>query len=66
MEIENQPDTNPAHAVVGVQLRFMHRQDGGDSLDFQNHLPRDDNIGLEPPRRSTGTCTSRELPSTVE
>ncbi len=47
IEIQNQPDMQSAHAQIGMQLCLMRRQDGSDSLDLENHLACDDDIGPE-------------------
>ena len=35
VEIQNQPDVDSAHDQVGMQLRFVHRQDRCDGFDLQ-------------------------------
>ncbi len=46
MEVQNQADTDAAHAEIGVQLRFVHRQDRSDGFDFQDDLASHHNIGF--------------------
>ena len=47
MEVQNQADADAAHAEIGVQLRFVHRQDHSDGFDLQDDLASHNDIGLE-------------------
>ena len=44
VDIRDQPYVKAAQASVGVELRLMGRQDGGDKFDFRNDLARHDDV----------------------
>lgn len=48
MDIEQETDSDLAHAKIGQQLRFMRRFDGFNRLDFQNDSPIHNNVSPKP------------------
>ena len=47
MKIEEQADTQPAHAEIGQHLRVVCRHEFGNRFDFNDHLAVDENVGAE-------------------
>jgi hypothetical protein len=47
VEVQDQADAESAHAQISMQLRLVDGKDGSDCLDLKDHLPRDDDVGLE-------------------